>query len=57
MNQQQILGELEAMRERFKHYERLNRPSPAGFAYAVATRNVSRLIVQVMAEGVEIDDE
>lgn len=57
MNQQQILGELTVMRERFEHYERLNAPTPVAYAYWVATRNVSRLIEQVMAEGVEIDDE
>jgi hypothetical protein len=56
MNQLQILEELKAMRERFKHYERLNKPSPAGFAYAVAARNVSRLMSQVLAEGVEINE-
>jgi len=62
MNQQQVLGELIAMRERFEHYERVNTTSPDGkmaagaaYAYGVAARNVSRLFSKVLAEGVEID--
>ena len=63
MNQQQILGELMAMRERFQHYERVNDASPddkvaagAAYAYWTAARNVSRLFSKVLAEGVEIDE-
>lgn len=64
MNQQQILGELLALRERFQHYERVNTVSPDGkmaagaaYAYGVAARNISRLSSKVLAEGVEINDE
>ena len=63
MNQQQILGELIEMRDRFQHYERINAASHDGkmaagaaYAYEAAARNVRRLISKVLAEGVEIDD-
>jgi len=63
MNQQQILGELIEMRDRFQHYERINAASPddkvaegEAYAYEAAARNVRRLLSKVLAEGVEIDE-
>jgi hypothetical protein len=64
MNQQQILGELMAMRRRFEYYERVNTVSKDGkmaagaaYAYGVAARNINRLFSKVLAEGVEIEGE
>jgi hypothetical protein len=63
MNQQRILGELQGMLSNLEHQRRLNSGCPddkmaqgAAWAYGSACRQLDRLIVKVLAEGVEIDE-
>ena len=62
MNQQQILGELQEMFSNLEHQRRLNAECPddlvaqgATWAYGSACRQLDRLIVKVLSEGVEIE--
>ena len=63
MNQLQILNELQGMLSNLEHQRRLNADCPddkmaqgATWAYGSACRQLDRLIVKVLAEGVEIDE-
>lgn len=63
MNQLQIATELQSMLRHIEFNRRLNADLPddkvaqgAAFAYATAGRQLDRLIVKVLAEGVEIDE-
>jgi hypothetical protein len=63
MNQLQIVTELQGMLAHLKHYQRINEMATddkladgAAYAYGHAARRVDRLLVKVLAEGVEINE-
>ena len=63
MNQLQIATELQSMLRHIEFNRRLNADLPddkvaqgAAFAYATAGRRIDRLLVKILAEGVEVDD-
>jgi hypothetical protein len=63
MNQLSIAIELQGMLAHLKHYQRINEASSgdkaaagAGYAYGHACRRIDKLLVKVLAEGVEFSD-
>ena len=63
MNQLQIATELQKMLAHLKHYQKINTTSPddlqaagAEYAYGHACRRIDRLLVKLLAEGVEINE-
>jgi hypothetical protein len=63
MNQLSIAIELQGMLAHLKHYQRINEASTgdnvaagAAYAYGHACRRIDKLLVKVIAEGVEFND-
>ena len=63
MNQLQIAIELQGMLAHLKHYQKINEASTgdkvaagAEYAYGHACRRIDKLLVKVLAEGVEINE-
>ena len=64
MNQLQIAMELQGMATHLKHYQRINEAATsdkaaagAAYAYGHACRRIDRLLVKILAEGVEVEGE
>jgi hypothetical protein len=63
MNQLQIAIELQGMLAHLRHYEKINEAATsdkaaagAAYAYGHSCRRIDKLLVKVLAEGVEVDE-
>jgi len=63
MNQLQIAIELQGILAHLKHYQQINEATSgdkaaagAEYAYGHACRRIDRLLVKILAEGVEVDE-